>query len=129
MEPRNRGRKLDGRWAEQRALRLLRGQGWRCVAQRWRCRYGEIDLLMVKGRSCRMRLLAVEVKARRRLGPDAGGLAAFHHRKRLRLARALACWQADHPWMATAGLEVVLALVPLAPSTRPVRWVMVERLI
>ena len=63
MEPRNRGRTLDGRWAEQRALRLLQGQGWRCLAQRWRCRYGEIDLLMVKGRSCRMRLLAVEANA------------------------------------------------------------------
>jgi Holliday junction resolvase-like predicted endonuclease len=38
-----------GRWAEQRAERLLRQAGWRPLARRWRCRWGELDLLLHKG--------------------------------------------------------------------------------
>jgi putative endonuclease len=37
-----------GRWAEQRAERLLRQAGWRPLARRWRCRWGELDLLLHK---------------------------------------------------------------------------------
>ena len=37
-----------GLWAEQRAERLLRGAGWRPLARRWRCRWGELDLLLHK---------------------------------------------------------------------------------
>jgi len=123
-----RARDLDGRWAEQRALRLLRCNGWRCLERRWRCRYGEIDLLMGKGHLPQLRVLAVEVKSRRQAGLDGWGIRAFGAEKRLRLARSLACWQAQHPWSLTASLEVVLALVALPPSRMPVRWVMVESL-
>ena len=35
-----------GLWAEQRAERLLQGAGWRPLARRWRCRWGELDLLL-----------------------------------------------------------------------------------
>ena len=37
-----------GDWAEQRALRLLRAAGWNLLAQRWCCRWGELDLLLHK---------------------------------------------------------------------------------
>ena len=37
-----------GNWAEQRAQRLLRAAGWTLLAQRWRCRWGELDLLLHK---------------------------------------------------------------------------------
>ena len=115
----------QGRAAELHVLRLLKSRGWRCLAERWSCRYGELDLIMIKPGRSGPRLLLVEVKARRRCGPDGWGVRAFATAKRRRLARALACWQSLHPWSDTGHLEVVLALVPLPPGSRPVRWVRV----
>lgn len=115
----------SGLWAEARALRLLRQRGWTLLEQRWSCRYGEIDLLLGKANALGPRLLAVEVKGRRRCGPDCWGLASFDARKRRRLALTLNSWMVFNPQHAFSQLEVVLALVPLPPSRRPVRWLRV----
>ena len=118
-----------GLWAERRALALLNSRGWQCLDARWTCRYGEIDLMMIKTDRSAPRLLMVEVKARARCGLDGWGVKAFAASKRRRLARTLACWQAQHPWTERGHLEVVLALVPLPPSIRPVRWIRVPELL
>ena len=118
----------SGLWAEARALRLLQRRGWTLLEQRWSCRYGEIDLLLIKPNIMAYRLLAVEVKGRRRCGPDGWGLAAFDARKRQRLALALNSWMSFNPHHALSQLEVVLALVPLPPSRRAVRWLKVPDL-
>ena len=47
-----------GRRAEAKALELLRLMGWRLLDRNWRCRWGELDLVLEKDR----RLLVVEVK-------------------------------------------------------------------
>lgn len=122
------GFKDPGQWAEQRARELLVRKGWHSCAQRWRCRYGEIDLLMIKTAPSGLRLLAVEVKARQKKGIDGWGLKAFNRTKRQRLKRALVCWQMQHPWSWQVGFEVVLALVPLPPASGPVRWIRVAEL-
>ena len=118
-----------GLWAERRALALLNSRGWQCLDARWTCRYGEIDLMMIKTDRSAPRLLMVEVKARARCGLDGWGVKAFAASKRRRLARTLACWQAQHPWTERGHLEVVLALVPLPTSIRPVRWIRVPELL
>ncbi|MCT0219979.1 YraN family protein [Synechococcus sp. CS-1329] len=115
---------LPGAWAEQRALRLLRQRGWELLASRWRCRWGELDLVLAKPG----RLLVVEVKGRRRCGADGWGVAALGPGKRRRLARALSCWLAEHPQRAHWPLEVVCALVPLPPAGGAVRWLRLESL-
>ncbi|MFQ6537278.1 MULTISPECIES: YraN family protein [Aphanothece] len=116
----SRGRTaLLGDWAEQRALRLLRTRGWVLLSRQWRCRWGELDLVVAKGE----RLLLVEVKGRGRPGPDGWGRAALGRAKRLRLERAWSCWLVEHPGWANATAELVFALVPLPPSRRPVRWI------
>ena len=109
----------SGTWAEQRALRLLRDRGWRLLAWQWRCRWGEIDGLVHKPG----RLLLVEVKGRRRCGPDGWGVAGLDRRKRHRLAAAYGLWLAQHPAYQHCSLELVCALVPLPPVRGPVRWV------
>lgn len=111
---------LAGGWAEQRALRLLRQQGWQLLDRNWHCRWGELDLVLMKPR----RLLVVEVKGRRS-GVDGWGVAALGPRKRLRLNRAFACWQAAHGDRAADAAELVYALVPLPPARGPVRWIRV----
>jgi|Laugresu1bdmlbsd_1035121.scaffolds.fasta_scaffold11814_5 putative endonuclease len=108
-----------GNWAEQRAQRLLRAAGWRVVARQWRCRWGEIDLLLAKPE----RLLLVEVKGRRRCGADGWGVAALDRRKWRRLEATYGLWLAEHPAHRHSSLELVCALVPLPPARGPVRWV------
>ncbi|WP_225323078.1 YraN family protein [Synechococcus sp. RSCCF101] len=114
----------SGRLAEGRALRLLLARGWTLQARNWRCRWGEMDLLMSKGD----RLLLVEVKGRRRQGPDQWGLARFRRGQRRPLERAYGCWLQDHPHWSGATVELVVALVPLPPSRLPVRWLRMQAL-
>jgi putative endonuclease len=111
-------RQRQGSWAEQRALRLLRSRGWRLLSRNWRCRWGELDLVMAKPN----RLLLVEVKGRRPGGRDGDGRAALRAAKRQRLERAWACWLAAHPEWGAAPVELVAALVPLPPARGGVRW-------
>ncbi|MEA5440960.1 YraN family protein [Cyanobium gracile] len=109
----------EGAWAEQRVLRLLRLRGWQLLERNWRCRWGELDLVLHKPG----RLLLVEVKGRRRSGLDGSGTAALRWPKRQRLARAWDCWLAAHPRWERTPVEQVAALVPLPPSPAPVRWI------
>lgn len=118
----------QGAKAEQHVKEILIRHGWRLLDQNWRCRYGEIDLLLTKKHSMNNRVLVVEVKARRYAGIDGWGAAAFHHTKRRCLARTVACWQADNPWSETSDFEVLLALVALPLPSRQVRWIRIESL-
>jgi putative endonuclease len=111
---------LAGGWAEQRALRLLRQRDWRLLDRNWRCRWGELDLVLQKPQ----RLLVVEVKGRSSAA-DGWGVAALGPAKRRRLERAFACWQARHPGHAVLTAELVYALVPLPPARGVVRWIRV----
>ncbi|MEB3234345.1 MAG: YraN family protein [Cyanobacteriota bacterium] len=109
---------ISAGWAEQRALRLLRQRGWILVCRNWRCRWGELDLVLTK----QGRLLVVEVKGRSSSGLDGGGMAALRPAKRKRLVRSFRCWLADHPQYGSAQVDLVAALVPLPPQRRAVRW-------
>jgi putative endonuclease len=115
----------QGDWAEQRALRLLAQRGWRLLARQWQCRWGELDLVLTKSGQP-ARILVVEVKARRRSGPDGWGRAALDRRKRRRLEQSWHCWLASQPEWGEASVELVLALVPLPPATAPVRWIRLQ---
>lgn len=112
----------QGRWAEQRALRLLQARGWRLVSRNWRCRWGELDLVCAKPG----RLLLVEVKGRGCGSRDGGGAAVLRGAQRHRLRRAWACWQLLHPELADCPVEFVAALVPLPPAGGAVRWLRLE---
>ena len=50
-----------GNWGERYAAAYLEKKGFRLVAQNWRCRAGELDLIMQAGPT----LVFVEVKTRR----------------------------------------------------------------
>ena len=98
-----------GRWAEHKVLLLLKARGWTCLAeQRWRCRFGELDLVMAQQNGLKSRLLVVEVKSRRRCGRDGWGVAVCNAGKLQRLARAMACWRMADPWTATWSMELVV---------------------
>lgn len=72
-----------GAKAEQVAAEFLQRQGLKLLQQNYRCRYGEIDLILQEGDT----LVFTEVRLRSR--NDFGGAAAsIDARKRLRLMRA-----------------------------------------
>ncbi|MGH2555930.1 MAG: YraN family protein [Actinomycetota bacterium] len=73
-----------GRAGEIAALEHYRGAGYRVVARNWRCRLGEIDLVVAKGSM----LIFCEVKSRRGLG--LGGPYEAVHWKKQRKLRMLA---------------------------------------
>jgi putative endonuclease len=118
--------RVRGDWAERRALDLLRAQGWWLLSRNWRCRWGELDLVLAKPR----RLLLVEVKGRSAGNRDGGGRGALRAAKRRRLERAWRCWLCAHPEQAELPVELVAALVPLPSGggrpEQPVRWIRLE---
>jgi len=56
-------RKTFGHWGEEQAAKYLLKKGYSIVAQNYRCRNGEIDLIVSKAKV----LVFVEVKARKTL--------------------------------------------------------------
>lgn len=76
-------RQEQGRWAEQAACRYLQAQGLRLRARNWRCRAGEIDLIMATADS----LVFVEVRYRKPSG-FGDGAASVTPSKQRKLIRA-----------------------------------------
>jgi len=80
-----------GREGEDRAARYLEDQGYAVLARNWRCRSGEIDLVVASPEN----VVIVEVKTRR--GEAFGHpFEAIDARKRARLWRLAAAWTAQH---------------------------------
>jgi len=80
-----------GRAGEDRAARYLQDQGYAVLARNWRCRAGEIDLVVVRDQH----VVVVEVKTRR--GEGFGHpFEAIDARKRARLWRLAAAWIAEN---------------------------------
>jgi len=76
--------------AEQRVAAVLMAQGWEVLEHRWRCRHGEMDLLLHR----QGRLLIVEVKCRTGAGlafVDGPG-NCLGWRQQQRLHRAFGLW-------------------------------------
>lgn len=71
-----------GAQAEQRAAQYLQRQGLKLVAQNYRSRFGEIDLIMQDGPT----LVFIEVRLRRNAG-FGGAAASIDARKQQRIIR------------------------------------------
>ena len=87
---RRRAAERRGRFAELAALVLLTLKGYRVMGRRVRTPFGEIDVIVRRGRV----LAFVEVKARDELAEAA---EAVSPRQRQRIARAAAWWLARRP--------------------------------
>jgi putative endonuclease len=91
---------MDGSGAEERALHYLQHQGLRLLARNWRCKLGELDLVMQDGET----VAVIEVRSRAR--SDFGAAAeTIDARKQARLVRATRVWLARRPDLAEAPLR------------------------
>ncbi len=94
---------LRGADAEDRAARHLQGQGLVLLARNWRCRHGEIDLIMRD----RTTLVFVEVRARQASGYG-GAAESITAAKRGRLQRSAEAYLARHGHHGASRFDAVL---------------------
>lgn len=110
--PRNRRRAL-GAAGEERVASWYRARGYEVVDRNWRCRDGELDLVLRQGPT----VVFCEVKTR---SGGAFGLPieAITHDKRRRLRRLAARWLDEHT-AGAAGLRFDVASVQWPTGSEP----------
>jgi putative endonuclease len=98
---------LDGQAAEDWLAAQLTAAGWQVLAQRWRVRWGELDLVLLGGGV----LVFVEVKARQHWGIDAGGALAVGLSKQKKLIKAANLFLSAHPDTVYEACRFDVALI------------------
>ena len=108
--------RLLGRWGEALAADYLRQKGSEILVSGWRCRFGEIDLI-VKNKEY---LCFVEVKLRR---STAFGTAAefVDGRKQQRLRTTAQLYLQQHPTVLQPRFDVMEVLAPQGMATKAVK--------
>ena len=85
-------RQALGRWGEDRVARWYRRQGFEILERNWRCRHGELDVIVRRGP-----VVAVcEVKTRSSLAFGTPAEAVGWQKQR-RIRRLAAQWLAEQP--------------------------------
>lgn len=103
---------LAGAWGEALAAEFLRGKRYEILASGYRCRYGEIDLI-VKNRRY---LVFVEVKLRKSDRFAAAG-EYVDARKQTRLRSTAAMYLEEHPTNLQPRFDVVEIYAPEGTKT------------
>lgn len=108
-----------GRHGEALAADFFAAHGYEVIAKNWKCRGGEIDLVVRKGDSVR----AIEVKTRR--GPHRGPLGPHEtvtDRKLARIGIALGLFFAKHPELPPEAHIDVLAITLMPTGAPDIQW-------
>lgn len=107
-----------GRWAEDQALAYLEAQGLRCITRNYRCRLGELDLIVTDGAA----LIVVEVRLRNndRFGDGAASVTAAKQR---RIVRATGLFLQHQPRWRRAPLRFDVLSVVQRDCGPSVQWI------
>jgi putative endonuclease len=108
-----------GQLAETFVAQWLRQQNWQLIEQRWHCRWGELDLVMLTPNAG---LAFVEIKARSKGNWDSDGLLAITATKQAKLVRAGEAFLAAQPQWANLPCRFDVAVVQArpCPSATPI---------
>ena len=102
-----------GRWGEELAADYLKRKGYRLIASQWRCRFGEIDLIMQN----RDFLVFVEVKLRKNTA-IACAREFVDYRKQEKLCTSASLYLAWHPDSRQTRFDVVEIYAPQEMNTK-----------
>ncbi|NUN65161.1 YraN family protein [Pseudanabaena biceps] len=86
---------------------LLKANGWQILETQWRCRWGEVDLIVCD----RQWLLFIEVKTRNNHNWDSDGRLAITAKKQAKLIKAASIFLSNHPHLAELACRFDVALV------------------
>ncbi len=103
-----------GELGEALVARWLTQQGWTVLHQRWRCRWGELDIiagLQTADKTEWTTLAFIEVKTRSRGNWDGDGSLAITAQKQAKLWKAAELFLMAHPTLVTATCRFDVALV------------------
>ena len=95
----------------------LQHQGWQILAQQWRCRWGELDVVARKGAT----LAFIEVKTRGQNSWDASGRLAISYRKQQKLIRAAMTFLNRFPHLADLNCRFDVALIQSSAAEQKLR--------
>jgi len=116
---RRRVSRRHGRQAEIAAQRFLAGHGLELLDTNYRCRFGEIDLVMHD----RGQTVFVEVRYRSR-SRFADARASVNSTKQARLVHTAACYLAEHPPLAEDPVRFdVVACDGLGGAGVRIEWI------
>jgi putative endonuclease len=109
--------RVAGARYETLALAHLEKAGLALFARNYRCRYGEIDLVMRDDDT----VVFVEVRYRRSRG-FGGGIDSVDAGKRAKLVRAAGAFLADHPQLAACACRFDVLAIGDAPDAPQLDW-------
>lgn len=98
-----------GRLGENFVKAYLAKNDWQILAERWHCRWGELDLVAVN--SAAKILSFVEVKTRRQNSLDQQGILAITPSKQRKIIKAAMQFLAEFPAYENYGCRFDVALV------------------
>lgn len=103
-----------GQLGEELTAQWLKSQGWKILACRWRCRWGELDLVAYHPspeEKLKTNLIFVEVKTRSDHNWDENGLLAITPRKQSKLYQSAQMFLSRYPKYSEVDCRFDLALV------------------
>ena len=100
---------LIGQLGENFVAQWLQSQGWTILERRWRCRWGEIDLIVQSQQT--PLIVFVEVKTRSEGNWDANGVLAVTPQKQVKLTQTAAYFLAKYPQLGEFPCRFDVALV------------------
>jgi putative endonuclease len=98
-----------GKLGEEFVVQWLKTQNYEILHQRWRCRWGEIDIIAQENES--LELAFVEVKTRNLRNWDENGLLAINVNKQTKVLQTAAIFFSKYPHLADLPCHFDVGLV------------------
>lgn len=107
-----------GKLGEKLVEQWLKNQNYEILQQNWRCRWGEIDLVILDPQD--KAIAFVEVKTRSQNNWDANGLLAVDSSKQHKIIKTASLFLAQYPQLAELPCRFDVALVSYQTLDKPV---------